>query len=119
MGKLYGASLKQVDQPPRGRHDYVTAITDPPDLLMNIAPAIHWHHLEVSSDSQTVDLGSNLDSQLTKNITTSRVGTTIKNFSLPPSLNSSSLRNLSMTGRENPMVFPDPVLSLAIRSFPL
>ena len=59
--KADGPPLKQVDQPPRCRHDYVTSIPDLPHLFMDVASSVHGHHLKISPHPQTVDLIPNLD----------------------------------------------------------
>lgn len=119
VGKPNGASLKQVDQPPWRRHNDVATIPNLTHLLLNIAPSIHCHHFEIPSNPQGPDFGAHLDRQLIRLIVTSLVGTTIKNFSFPPSLKASSFLKRSMIGREKAIVLPEPVLSLAMRSFPL
>lgn len=118
VGKPYGASLKQVDQPPWRRHNDVATVPNPSHLFLDVASSVDGHYLEVPSNPQRLDFGAHLDGQLDGGRSTSRVGTTIRNLSFPPSLKASYLRKRSMMGREKAMVLPEPVLSLAIRSWP-
>ena len=118
MGEFDNSPLQQVNQAPRGRDHYVAAVTNSPNLLMDITASVNRHHLEVAPHSQSVDLGLHLNSQLSPFKSTSLVGTTIKNFRRPPSLKASCFRNRSIIGREKAIVFPEPVRSLAMRSLP-
>ncbi len=92
VGKLNGASLKQVYQPSRCRHDYIATIANLPNLFMDVASSVDCHNLKIPTHPQAVNLISHLNGQLNKIVFTSRVGTTIKNFNLPPSLKWFSFR---------------------------
>jgi hypothetical protein len=119
VGQLDGAPLQQVNQPTGRRHDNVAPVSDLPHLLVDVTAPVHRHHLEIAPHAQGRDLVLHLDCQLNRKNITSRVGSTIRNLTLPPSLKASMLRKRSMTGREKARVLPEPVRSRAMRSFPL
>jgi hypothetical protein len=119
VGELDAPPLEQVNQSARGRNHDIASISNLAYLLVNVTATVHCDHIKISPHSQTVDLVANLYSQLNRPRTTSLVGNTIRNLTLPPSLNASSFRNLSMTGKEKARVFPEPVRSRAMTSLPL
>lgn len=47
--QLNGPSFQQVNQPSWGRYDYIATVPDFTNLLLNVAPPIHCHHLEIST----------------------------------------------------------------------